>query len=46
VKAIHQVMLYWKCVKFDMKHTHWCSKYNIYKYSQSQPTHLYIILFR
>jgi hypothetical protein len=26
--------------KFYMKHPHWCSKYNIYNYSKSQPTHL------
>ena len=26
--------------KFYMKHPHWCRKYNIYKYTKSQPTHL------
>jgi hypothetical protein len=26
--------------KLYTKHPRWCSKHNIYKYSQSQPTHL------
>jgi len=30
---------------FHTKHPHWCSKYNFYKYSQSQQTHLPIVLF-
>jgi len=29
-----------RAFKLYMEHPRWCSKYNVYKYSQSQPTHL------
>jgi len=39
VILLHLVSCGYHWVKFYMKHTRWCSKYNIYKYAQSQHTH-------